>query len=47
MKKPIKAIPKFKSEMQERSFWENHDASDYFDLSKAKVVAMSNLKLTK
>jgi predicted DNA binding CopG/RHH family protein len=44
MKKPNKPIPKFKNEKDERAFWEKNDASDYFDLSKAKPVTMSNLK---
>jgi predicted DNA binding CopG/RHH family protein len=46
MKKPSKAIPKFKSEKDERSFWEKNDTSDYFDLSKAAIVTMPNLKPT-
>ncbi len=46
MKKPNKAIPKFKSEKEERSFWENNDAAEYFDLSKATRVTMPNLKPT-
>jgi predicted DNA binding CopG/RHH family protein len=44
MKKPNKSIPKFKSEKEERAFWEANEASDYFDLSKATRVTMSNLK---
>ena len=44
MKKPNKSIPKFKNEKEERAFWEKNDASDYFDLSKAKRVTMPNLK---
>ncbi|MBU3601747.1 BrnA antitoxin family protein [Polynucleobacter sp. AM-25C3] len=47
MKKPSKlTIPSFTSEKEERIFWEKNDASDYFDLSKAKRVTMPNLKLT-
>ncbi|MBU3625069.1 BrnA antitoxin family protein [Polynucleobacter sp. JS-Safj-400b-B2] len=44
MKKPSKTIPKFKNEKEERTFWERHDASEYFDLSKAVRVTMPNLK---
>lgn len=44
MKKPNKVIPKFKTEKEERLFWEKNDASDYFDFSKAKRVIMPNLK---
>ena len=40
------AIPVFKDEKEERVFWEKNDASDYFDLSKAKRVTMPNLKPT-
>jgi hypothetical protein len=47
MKKPSKVIPKFKSEKEEHSFWKKNDVSDYFDLSKAAVVTMPNLKPTK
>jgi CopG antitoxin of type II toxin-antitoxin system len=36
--------PKFKSEAQERKFWESHDTADYFDLSKAVQVRFPNLK---
>jgi predicted DNA binding CopG/RHH family protein len=46
MKKPNKIIPKFKTEKEERTFWEKNDASEYFDLSKAVRVAMPNLKPT-
>jgi len=44
MNKPRKAIPKFKSEAEERAFWESHDSSDYVDWSKAQRVALPNLK---
>ncbi|NCU80130.1 MAG: hypothetical protein EBV55_06440 [Burkholderiaceae bacterium] len=47
MKKQIKkTIPKFKNEAQERLFWETHDLTDYFDLSKPVKVSMPNLKPT-
>lgn len=39
-----KKIPQFKSESEERAFWETHDSSDYLDWNKAEVVAMPNLK---
>jgi predicted DNA binding CopG/RHH family protein len=44
MKKPSKTIPQFKSEKEERHFWENNDASDYFDLTKAARITLPNLK---
>jgi len=47
MKKKLKAIPKFKSEDQERKFWAKADSSQYFDFAKAKLVAFPNLKLSR
>lgn len=43
MKKPI---PKFKSEAEERLFWQQHDSSDYLDWSDAEEVVFSKLKPT-
>ena len=39
-----KAAPKFKTEAEERAFWESHDSSDYVDWKKAQAVTMPNLK---
>jgi len=39
-----KAVPKFRSEAEERRFWETHDSSDYVDWSNAKRVRLPNLK---
>lgn len=36
MNKPLKQIPKFASEAEERAFWEKHDSADYVDWTKAK-----------
>ena len=47
MNKRLKVIPKFKSEDQEREFWVKADSSEYFDFSKAKLVAFPNLKLSR
>jgi predicted DNA binding CopG/RHH family protein len=44
MKKSIKAMPTFQSEIKERKFWEINDTSDYFDLANAVKVTMPNLK---
>ena len=44
MTKPKKAIPKFKSEAEERSFWESHDSAEYVDWEKANPVSLPNLK---
>jgi predicted DNA binding CopG/RHH family protein len=46
MVKKAKTIPRFKSEAEERKFWESHDTADYFDLSKAQRVRFPNLKLS-
>ncbi len=46
MTKPAKNIPHFKSEAEERAFWESNDSSDYLDLAKAKEVELPNLKPT-
>ena len=40
------AIPKFKTEAQERAYWETHDSTVHVDWSKAKKVSMPNLKPT-
>ena len=46
MSKKHKAVPKFRSEAEERQFWESHDTADYFDLSKAQRATFPNLKLS-
>uniref|UniRef100_UPI0021475FE7 BrnA antitoxin family protein n=1 Tax=Endozoicomonas sp. ONNA2 TaxID=2828741 RepID=UPI0021475FE7 len=37
-------IPEFKSEAEERAFWEKHDSTRYLDWSQAESVSMPNLK---
>jgi predicted DNA binding CopG/RHH family protein len=44
MNKKLKSIPKFRSEADERRFWETHDSSNYIDWNKAERVRLSNLK---
>ena len=44
MKKNLKPIPKFKTEAEERRFWEQHDSTQYIDWSGAKAAPFSNLK---
>lgn len=39
----LKALPAFKTEEEERTFWQTHDATDYLDLSKAQRVKFSSL----
>ncbi len=41
---PMKKIPKFKTEAEERDFWANADSSDYIDWSKARRVLLPNVK---
>ena len=44
MNKRLKKIQTFKSEAEERKFWDTHDTSDYFDYSNAQVTSFPNLK---
>ncbi len=44
MSKVKTKIPAFKSEAEERAFWEKHDSTDYVDWSKAKRATFANLK---
>lgn len=46
MSKELKPIPHFKTEDEERHFWETNSSMDYVDWSKAKRVRFPNLKLT-
>src|ERR1700687_6076102 len=39
-----KAIPTFRSEAEERHFWETHDTSPFVDWSNARVAVFPNLK---
>lgn len=40
----MKKIPHFKSEAEERRFWQDHDSTEFVDWALAKDVALSNLK---
>lgn len=40
----LKELPKFGSEDEEHEFWATHDATEYFDMGKAKRVSFPNLK---
>jgi hypothetical protein len=44
MNKRLKSIPKFRSEAEERRFWQTHHSSEYIDWSKAERVRFPNLK---
>ncbi len=43
---PIKAIPTFTNEAQERAYWESHDSTEHLDWSKAQNALLPNLKPT-
>ena len=42
--KKLKKTPRFKTEAEERAFWEQHDSSDYVDWSQAESSTLPNLK---
>jgi len=42
--RPRKPIPSFRSEQEEREFWETHDTADYVDWSQGRIVRFPNLK---
>ena len=46
MKKKLKPIPEFKTEAEEREFWESkeNDTTEYFDSSKSFMGSFPNLK---
>ncbi len=46
MKLKLKRIPKFKSEKEERNFWQRVDSTEYIDYSKIEKISFPNLKLT-
>lgn len=39
-----KPIPAFRTEAEERRFWETHDSADYLDWAKAERARFPNLK---
>jgi predicted DNA binding CopG/RHH family protein len=44
MSKRKKEAPAFRTETEERQFWETQDSSEYLDWSEARPVRMPNLK---
>lgn len=44
--KKLKRIPKFKTEIQERLFWQRVDSTEYVDYSKPEKWVFPKLKLT-
>ena len=45
-KSTLRKIPTFKSEEDEREFWETADSTQYVDWLKAEVVRFPNLRLS-
>ena len=43
-RKKLKPIPSFKSEAQEREFWETHDTSEFVDWDRAQIAVFPDLK---
>ena len=43
MSRKSKTIPKFRSDAEERRFWETHDSSAFVDWNKAERVRLPNL----
>ncbi len=39
-----KKTPDFKTEAEEREFWENHDSTEYVDWNNSQIAAFPNLK---
>ena len=44
MKSKLTPLPKFKTEAEERAFWETHDSTEYVDWSQAQRIRFPNLK---
>ena len=44
--KAKQAIPEFKTEAQERAYWESHDSSEHLDWTQAQKVKLPNLRPT-
>ena len=43
-RKGLKKIPEFRSEGEEREFWQAHDTTEYVDWSRARVGVSPDLK---
>jgi predicted DNA binding CopG/RHH family protein len=40
----LNQLPRFRTEAEERKFWETHDSTDYVDWSKAERTRLPKLK---
>jgi predicted DNA binding CopG/RHH family protein len=41
-----KAVPRFRSEDEERDYWSSHDSTDHLDWSKARSAQLPTLRPT-
>lgn len=46
MNKKLKSIPTFKSEAEEREFWQTHDSTEYVAYNRLEHWSFPNLKLS-
>jgi predicted DNA binding CopG/RHH family protein len=46
MNKKLKPLPHFRTEAEQRKFWETHDSTEYVNWSKAQRVRLPNLKMS-
>lgn len=46
MKRKLKRVPAFRTEAEERRFWQSHDSTEYLDWSKARPVRLTSLRPT-
>jgi predicted DNA binding CopG/RHH family protein len=48
MKRPLKRVPEFASEAEERAFWQGPagDSTQYLDWSKGRLARFPNVKLS-
>ena len=46
MDQRLKPVPAFRTEAEERAFWETHDSADYVDWSKAVRARFPNRRRT-
>jgi len=42
----LKSLPKFRSEAEERQFWETHDLSEYIEQGRVDALSKSKAMMT-
>lgn len=40
----VKKVPEFKTEAQERAYWESHDSTKHLEWGNAEKITLANLK---